>query len=108
MSENRRRYTCTKCGCWFVTESDYKNHLKTHIVKPKTSKDPPVKPDPVLFPYSEQEQKPGLVHCKNSGSGNIWCYPAAREKYGDLCKGCYMNPNKDNEAKPKAGLDIYD
>ena len=108
MSNNRKRYTCTRCGCWFVTESDYKNHLKTHIVKPKAPKEPSVNPESVLFPYSEQDQKPRLVHCKNSGSGNIWCYPVAREKYGKLCELCGMNPDKNLEAKPKTGLDIYD
>ena len=62
---------------------------------------------PALFPYSDKE-KPRLVHCKNSGSGNIWCYPVSREKYGELCEGCYMNPDKDTDVKPKTGLDIYD
>ena len=103
---NRRRYTCTRCGCWFVTEKDYKNHLRIHIIKQKKAKDPPVKPDPVLFPYSPENQV--LKHCKNSGSGNIFCYPVSREKYGELCEGCYMNPDKDTDVKPKTGLDIYD
>ena len=106
MSENRRRYTCTKCGCWFITQKDYEDHLTIHKVKSKKDKNTYVNPDPVLFPYSPENQV--LKHCKNSGSGNIWCYPASREKYGELCEGCYMNPDKDTDVKPKTGLDIYD
>ena len=83
------KYTC-RCGCWFITEKDYKNHLKTHGPKPVKGLFEPR--DPVLFPYSQSN--PVLKLCKNSGEGTIWCYPGNREKYAKLCDNCGMNPDK--------------
>jgi len=108
MNNKRRRYTCTKCKCWFGTARDYKHHLTIHLVKPKTTKKPYTPPDPVLFPYSEHDKKPRLVSCKNSGVGNIWCYPETRKKYDALCKTCYMNPDIKSEKQIKIGLDLYE
>ena len=47
----------------------------------------------ILFPYSDKDPEPRLVSCKNSGEGNIWCYPGNREKYKKVCKDCSMNPD---------------
>ena len=51
------------------------------------------------FPYSKDN--PVLKSCKNSGEGNIWCYPGNREKYSEVCKDCSMNPDIET------GLSIY-